>query len=270
MIDLHSHILPALCDGSQDIETSLAMARIAVADGITHMACTPHIYPNVYENTAADIRPALESLQTVFDQEGIPLKLVMGADVHMVPEVISGLRRGTIPTLHGSRYFLLEPSHHVPVPNFLEQVENFVNAGYVPLITHPERLHWVHGHYETFLDAAKLGAWIQITAGAVTGHFGRSAKNWCERFLGDGYVHVIASDAHEARSRIPVLTDGVEEAARILGDEDEAWRLVRDRPQAILDDLPPEEVYAPPAFQLARTAAPIPAARKPWLQRLFG
>lgn len=269
MIDLHSHILPALCDGSQDMETSLAMARIAVADGTTHLACTPHIYPNVYENTTATIRPAMEALQTVLNEAGIPLTLVIGADVQFTPTLLSGLRHGTIPTLHGSRYFLLEPSHHVPVPNFLEHIENFINAGYVPVITHPERLHWLHGHYETFLEAAKLGAWIQLTAGSVTGHFGRSAKNWCERFLTDGYVHILASDAHEAKSRIPVLTDAVAETARILGDEAEAWRMVRDRPQAILDDIAPEDVYAPPAFHLRRLAA-TSTTKKPWLRRLFG
>lgn len=245
------------------------MARIAVADGTTHMACTPHIYPNVYENTATTIRPAMEALQTALDEAGIPLTLVMGADVQITPSILSGLRRGIIPTLNDSRYFLLEPSHHVPVPGFLEHIENFVNAGYVPVITHPERLHWLHGHYETFVDAAKAGAWIQITAGAVTGHFGRSAKNWCERFLKDGYVHIIASDAHEAKSRIPVLSDAVQETARLLGDEAEAWRMVRERPQAILDNLPPESVYAPAAFHTRKLAA-IPIHKKPWLRRLFG
>lgn len=269
MIDLHSHILPKLCDGSQDLETSLAMARIAVADGTTHLACTPHIYPNVYENNTAIIRPAMESLQAALDEAGIPLTLVIGADVQFTTELLSGLRRGTIPTLHDSRYFLLEPSHHVPVPGFLEHIENFVNAGYVPVITHPERLHWLHGHYETFLEAARLGAWIQITAGAVTGHFGRSAKNWCERFLADGYVHIIASDAHEAKSRIPVLSDAVQETARLLGDEAEAWRMVRDRPQAVLDNLSPESVYAPPAFHTRRLAA-TSNHKEPWLRRLFG
>lgn len=269
MIDLHSHILPALCDGSQDLETSLNMARIAVADGTTHLACTPHIYPNVYENTAATIRPAMESLQAELDNAGIALKLVIGADVQFTPDLLSGLRRGVIPTLHGSRYFLLEPSHHVPVPNFIEHIENYINAGYVPVITHPERLHWLHGHYETFLEAARLGAWIQLTAGSITGHFGRSAKNWCERFLGDGYVHIIASDAHEDKSRIPVLSEAVTETARLLNDEAEAWRMVRERPQAILDNLEPETIHAPPAFHKRRlTTANQP--KKPWLRRLFG
>ena len=63
MVDLHCHILPGIDDGSPDMETSLAMARIAVADGITVMACTPHIYPGLYENTGDGIRRGVAQLQ---------------------------------------------------------------------------------------------------------------------------------------------------------------------------------------------------------------
>lgn len=272
MIDLHSHILPALCDGSQDLETSLAMARVAVADGTTHLACTPHIYPGVYLNSTATIAPALQALQAELDKHDIPLQLVIGADVHMVPEVMLGLRRDTIPTLHNSRYFLLEPSHHVPVENFVEQVENFLNAGYVPLITHPERLHWVEDHYDEFAEAARKGAWIQITAGAVSGAFGRHAKRWAEQMLEDGIVHVIASDAHGVERRPPVLSEGIREAIRITGDETEVMRMVQERPQAVLDNTDPNDVPLPPgllASAAVLTAAQEPVKRGSWFSRLF-
>ena len=68
MIDLHCHLLPGIDDGAPDLATSLEMARIAVADGITTIACTPHIYPGLYENTAAGIRAAIQSLQAELDQ----------------------------------------------------------------------------------------------------------------------------------------------------------------------------------------------------------
>ena len=272
MIDLHSHILPALCDGSQNMETSLEMARIAVEDGTTHLACTPHIYPGIYHNSSSTILPALRELQTALDDNAIPLTLVAGADVHMVPEVMSGLRQGNIPTLHGSRYFLLEPSHHVPVPGFLEQIDNFLNAGYVPLITHPERLRWLDDYYADFVTAAQNGAWIQITAGSINGEFGGNAKKWAERMLHDGIVHIIASDAHGIKHRRPAMSTGVIEAIRLTGDEAEISRMVQERPQAVLDNIDPADVPQPPGL-----AMPIPAAithravpaRKSLLQRLF-
>ncbi|WP_287600180.1 CpsB/CapC family capsule biosynthesis tyrosine phosphatase [Thiothrix sp.] len=275
MIDLHSHILPALCDGSQDLETSLVMARIAVADGTTYLACTPHINPPIYHNHKEGIATAMEQLQAELDARQIPLRLVIGADVNMTPDVMRGLKQGTIPTLNGSRYFLLEPSHHVPVPDFLGQIENFLNAGYIPVVTHPERLSWFNSHYEEFVEATKMGAWMQITAGAIAGHFGKTAKQGAERLLLDGYVHIIASDAHGIKQRPPTLSEGVEAAAKLLNNPDEAKRMVMERPQAILDNMPPDSITPALAFQhsvgnapdLSRTKQLTPT--KSWFRSLF-
>lgn len=249
MIDLHSHILPGLCDGSQDLETSLEMARIAVADGTTHLACTPHIYPGAYNNSTSTIVPALEALQSELDRRDIPLQLVIGADIHMTPEVIPGLRNGDMPTLNHSRYFLLEPSHHYPVIDFVDRVGSFIANGYIPVITHPERLDWIESHYEEMFEVARMGAWLQITAGAITGDFGRTARAWSRRFLEEGFVHLIASDAHGTGKRPPVLSGGIAEAIAITGDEAEVMRAVRERPAAILGNLSPNAVSLPPGLK---------------------
>lgn len=116
MIDLHTHILPGIDDGARSLEISLDMARIAVADGTTVMACTPHIYPGLYMNDSAGIHRERDKLQQALDAHGIPLRLVVGADAHLVPELLQGLQTGRVPTLNGSRYFLLEPSHNVLPP----------------------------------------------------------------------------------------------------------------------------------------------------------
>ncbi|MFZ1445793.1 MAG: CpsB/CapC family capsule biosynthesis tyrosine phosphatase, partial [Candidatus Dechloromonas phosphoritropha] len=86
MIDLHCHLLPGIDDGAPDLETSLEMARIAFADGIRTLACTPHIYPGVYENTGDGIRQAVAALQKTLDEAEIALKLVVGADIHVDPD----------------------------------------------------------------------------------------------------------------------------------------------------------------------------------------
>jgi protein-tyrosine phosphatase len=249
MIDLHCHILPAICDGSPDINTSLEMAKIAVNDGITVQACTPHIYPGIYENNTGNIQVAMEVFQSILDVQSIALKLVIGADVHMVPEVIEGLKKGGIPTLNNSRYFLLEPSHYVPVPRFIDQIKSFISAGYIPIITHPERLHWLNDKsYHKFILAVKLGAWIQITAGAIEGRFGAQARYWAYKFLKEGVVHIIATDAHNIKYRSPVLSKALLLIKKIMGEE-EADRLVNERAQAVLDNLNVRDVVMPVAFQ---------------------
>ena len=244
MIDLHSHILPGIDDGATSLDVSIEMARIAVADGIEVMACTPHIYPGLYMNDAAGIRSAMERLQRELDGRQIALRLVAGADVHLVPGLVAGIREGRVPTLHGSRYLLLEPSHHVPPPRLEDSVFQFLIAGFVPVITHPERLAWVGDHYESFRRMAEHGVWIQLTAGSLTGAFGPKAREWSERFLDDGLVHLLATDAHTTGRRRPVLSEAVRVAARRVGDE-EARRMVVDRPKSILENRPPAEVHRP-------------------------
>ena len=258
MIDLHSHILPGIDDGAKDLETSLEMARIAVADGIHTMACTPHIYPGMYMNDAPGIALAMARLQAELDARGIALKLVAGADVHLVPGLLDGLRAGLIPTLHGSRYLLLEPSHTMAPPRFEDSVFNLVAAGYTPVITHPERLTWVEGHYPVFVRLIEQGAWMQVTAGALTGAFGPRAKYWADKFVVDGHVHILATDAHSTGRRLPQLTPALQVVTRLVGAQ-EAAQLVVNRPQAILDDLAPAQL----------ALAPAPVQEKSWLQRLL-
>ena len=172
MIDLHCHILPGIDDGSRNLDMSLEMARMAVDDGITMIACTPHIYPGLYMNDTAGITAARDQLQREFDDRAIPLKLTIGADVHLVPGLLDGLRAGSVPTLHGTRYLLLEPSHHVAPPHFEDSVFRLVAEGYVPVITHPERLTWVEDHYPVFCRLVRQGAWMQLTAASLTGRVG--------------------------------------------------------------------------------------------------
>lgn len=263
MIDLHCHMLPGIDDGPQHLEVSLAMARMAVADGIAFTACTPHIYPGLYENERPGIEQAVEAFRLQLAEAGLPLQLGVGADTHLVPGLVGQIRDGLVPTLCGSRYLLLEPPHHVAPPRFNESLFELMAAGYVPVITHPERLSWIESHYPVLLEALRQGAWMQITAGSLTGRFGRRPRYWAERMLDEGRVHILATDSHHSDKRPPLLAEARHAAALRLG-ADEAERLVRTRPQAILDDLPPEQVPAPPA-------PPAEPPRRPgFLRRLLG
>lgn len=245
MIDLHCHLLPGIDDGAPDLATSLAMARIAVSDGITVTACTPHIYPGLYENTGAGIASAVAELQAALGAEGIDLRLVTGADAHLTIDLLAKVRSGAVPTLAGSRYLLLEPPHHVAPPGFEAAVFAVVAAGYVPVITHPERLTWIEEHHEVFSRLVKGGAWLQVTAGSLTGRFGADARYWGERLLDEGVVHLLATDAHRPTRRAPLLAEGRLAAEKWVGAQ-EAARLVLDRPRAILEDSPATLVAPPP------------------------
>ncbi|HRF43388.1 MAG TPA: capsular biosynthesis protein [Candidatus Competibacteraceae bacterium] len=249
MIDLHCHLLPGIDDGAPDLATSLDMARIAIADGITVTACTPHIYPGLYENTGSAIRQAVVELQIQFNAADIPLKITHGADTHLTPDLVTRLRQGQVPSLHDSRYFLLEPPHHIAPPRLAETVFELLAADYVPVITHPERLSWIEDHYMIFIDLVRQGAWLQVTAGSLSGRFGKSARYWGERLLDEGWVHILATDAHGVDRRPPLLAEGWQAAERWVGTE-EAAHLVTTRPQGILDNALPASLPPLPATLL--------------------
>jgi len=262
MIDLHCHILPGIDDGPTDLSVSLAMARCAVDDGIRVTACTPHIYPGLYENHAEGIRSGIAAFRLALAEANIPLQLVEGADTHLAPDLLAGIRGGRIPTLNGSRYFLFEPPHHVAPPRLEDSVFTLVAAGYVPVITHPERLTWIEEHYPVFKRLVASGAWMQLTSGSLTGRYGPRPKYWSERILDEGFCHILATDAHHIDRRPPLLAEAREVAARRMGAE-EAMHLVVTRPQGILDNVP------------APSLPPLPGARgadgpgRPFWRSLF-
>jgi len=241
LIDLHSHLLPGIDDGAKDLATSLAMARMAAADGITTIACTPHILAGVYNNNGPAIRRAVAQLAESIAKAGIPITLVTGADVHIAPDLGVQLRDGRTLTLNNSRYLLLEPPHHVLPPRLEDLIFGLQAAGYFPIVTHPERLSWIEGHYDLIRRLVSSSVLMQITAGSVMGRFGRGPRYWAERMLDEGLCHLLATDAHNTEQRAPRLAEARDVVAQWLGD-DEAINLVVRRPQGVLDNLSPADL----------------------------
>jgi protein-tyrosine phosphatase len=254
MIDLHCHILPGIDDGPADLSVSLEMARAMVADGVSVVACTPHILPGVYHNSGPQIRRLVAQFGQILEQECISLRLATGADNHMVPSFVASLRSGHLLTLGESRYVLVEPPHHVPPVRLEDFFFELMTAGYVPVLTHPERLSWTKSHYGAIQRMVRAGVWMQITAGSLAGDFGQSSQYWAERMLEDGNVHILATDAHDVERRLPILGKGRELAARRVGDR-EAEHLVETRPRKVLANEPVSNMPLPGAPALSQAAA---------------
>lgn len=233
MIDIHSHIVPGIDDGARDVAISLEMARIAVGDGITHMVCTPHITPGIYDNDSDIILRKIADLKIVLAENEIPLELFNGADVHVSPDIAQKITARKVPTINNSRYFLLEPSHHVLSPNICQLVKNLMAEGFYPVLTHPERLSWIERHYDIIVELDNLGIIMQITAASLTGRFGKRPTYWSQRMLDEGRIDILATDAHNTSSRPPVLSKARDMVAHQF-DENYANMMVFDRPSAIL------------------------------------
>jgi protein-tyrosine phosphatase len=231
MIDTHCHILPAIDDGPFKIEDSLEMGRIAVADGIRCIVATPHVKGNIHPS--AHIRDGVARLNAALLKEGIALKILPGAEASATlnTEILKNY------TLNGTDYILLEfPHSHLP-QNAGEIIFNALVAGLKPIITHPERNPSIVHRPELLFDLVEAGALVQIIAESLTGGFGPEARECARYLLKKKVVHFLATDAHSPRQRRPVLSQGVEAAAKIVGNS-AARRLVTTNPAALIAGKP--------------------------------
>ncbi|MCX5734929.1 MAG: capsular biosynthesis protein [candidate division NC10 bacterium] len=238
MIDLHCHILPGIDDGSRSWDESVEMARIAAADGITDIVATPHITPGLYDNTTASISALVSELANRLATADIRIRLHVGADVRVEPNVVSGVEAATIPVLGKRvRYLVAElPSQMMP-PNIRELVYALQLRQIIPIITHPERHASMQQDPDLLRQLVAAGALAQVTAGSLTGEFGPVARRAANKMLERNLIHLIATDAHGTQKRRPVLTPGLAAAAAIVGEE-AARAMVLDAPRAILAGVP--------------------------------
>jgi protein-tyrosine phosphatase len=248
MIDIHCHLLPGLDDGPGDLEESLAMARMALADGIRAVVATPHAFNGVYFNSRETILERVSVLTRALTEHHIPLILLAGADIYFEEGLIHKLETQEVLPINQGKYFLLElPSQSVP----FKANEIFFEIrvkGYFPIITHLERNHFIQKHPEMVGEWVKHGALIQITAASLTGGFGSKAYECSCRLLEQGWVDVIATDAHSVNRRPPVLSRGLKAAMEIIGPED-AYKMVNVYPEMILRTMPlPEKDFPPLSF----------------------
>jgi protein-tyrosine phosphatase len=230
VIDLHAHLLPGFDDGPGDWSEALEMCRIAAADGITMIAATPHV-SEVFPNSRQRIEEAVVELRRRLEVAGVPLALVAGGDYHVRPD----LAPQNVLTLGGNgRYFLLEFPHQVLPPRADAFIGTLIERGLTPIVTHPERTASIQRDRRQLRPLLKAGALVQVTAGSLLGHFGSQAAATATWFLKQGWVHLLASDAHWARQRVPQLAGGLSAATRVLGAA-AARALVETNPRAILE-----------------------------------
>ena len=244
---MHSHILPGIDDGSRTEKDSLELCRIAAADGIETLVCTPHIDFR-YVNKRTTIEAPFERLKEQVREAGIALKLVKGAEVHMAPDIIVKLREKELMTYDDiGRYLLLEFPFQQVITGAEEMVYKLRLSGVTPVIAHPERIGYFMDDPDRLFKLIRLGALGQVTGGSLMGQFGDKSQRVGFTMMDRNLVHVVASDAHDTSYRRPELAEVAQEVGRRY-DEARARSMFFDTPRAIVagEDLePPEPIESP-------------------------
>jgi protein-tyrosine phosphatase len=231
MIDLHSHILPGMDDGAQNLEEAIGMARMALDSGITAMVATPHC-------TDDRRRKAHDSwllLKDALEECELPLELYLGMEIFGTSDTAQMLRDGRLYTLNHSRYPLIEFSFQSDGEEETAILKEICRAGFQPLVAHPERYLYVQENPVILNTWCRMGCLFQLNRGSLIGRFGRSVQRTAIMLLERGFATTIASDAHSPWMRTPWLAD----IRKILKEEISdhcAQLLLQENPTRIIQD----------------------------------
>ena len=234
MVDIHCHILPGLDDGSDSIETSLKMAEMAIADGVTHVVGTPHA------NSEYDFVPelALSRRDEIQSQLADRITILTGCDFHLNFENLEALRANPERfTLNGTNYLLVEFANFA-IPSSMDQTLHQLRLlGLHPIITHPERNPLIRSQWDRLRGWLRQGCLVQVTAQSLTGDFGRRAQHAAETLLEANAIHFVASDAHNVTIRPLRLKPAFDALAKSKG-EALARALLEENPRAVIEGRP--------------------------------
>jgi len=198
MVDLHCHILPGLDDGAKTIEDSLAMAEDAIADGITHLVCTPHANPQ-YRFDFSKVQAAREELQKRVEGR---LTVATGCDFHLDHENFTLLKKDPAPYCINQKDYLLVEFNEFSIPPAMDQTLHELQLmGLRLIITHPERNGILRTQPERLQAWVRMGCYTQVTAGSLTGIFGPGVQEDAWMWIRQGLVHFVSSDGHNTARR---------------------------------------------------------------------
>ena len=245
MFDLHSHIIPAIDDGAQTIEESLAMLQIAADCGTEVIIATPHVIEGSWLPEWDEIVTGCHELTQAMKLEGISsLTIYPGAEVAMNMDILDKITGPGKYCINSSQYMLVElPASHIP--SFADEFFFTLQArGITPIVAHPERHPELSRNPRILMEWINRGILTQINGTSITGRMGERTMKTAELFLTNGMAHVIGSDAHSPRHRTPRLTETKAKLHKLVG-QDYATQLLITNPQAIVNNkyIPIREIH---------------------------
>lgn len=241
MIDIHHHLLFGLDDGSPDIQTSVAMARMAAEDGITHIVCTPHAsshwayQPEINRQRLSELQSRLE----------LPITLGLGCDFHLSYDNIQDAKQNpTKYSINGKGYLLVEFADTNIPPSINDVFGELQQCGLAIIITHPERNPIIVRNPAKLAEWVRMGCLVQVTAASLYGRFGKAAEVFSNELLYRNWIQFLATDAHNLSSRPPQLKPAYDYVVQKVGEKT-ARRLCVENPRAAFEGIPMPEQPRP-------------------------
>lgn len=235
MIDIHNHLLMNVDDGPQSEDEVLNLLHQAIDQGITNIMVTPHHYAGPYMTPKTTVIEKLQEIQKLIDDNDLNINVHHGQEIRINENIVKDLRSGFDTSLDDSQYVLVEmPFEDLP-PFYGTVIEEIIEAGYTPVIAHPERCAEIAHNPELLYQLVNKGALAQVTAASVSGDFGELQET-ALKMIENNLIHVVASDAHHAQVRPFMLREAFKLIDEKLGEG--YSDTLKDNARKILEDVP--------------------------------
>lgn len=199
--DMHSHLLPGIDDGLQELENSVAYIKDLKKLGYNKLICTPHILSDLYPNSPQTILPKLALVRDALKAAGVDIQIEAAAEYmidHMFADLLSKSKKEDLLTIGGD-YILVEMSYLSPSPNFDQAIFDLRMLGLQPILAHPERYSYYHHQFEQYERFKDLGCKLQVNLLSLSGGYGPHVKKIAERLFKNEMVDFLGTDLHHER-----------------------------------------------------------------------
>ena len=211
MIDVHTHLIPGVDDGAEDLTMALTMMLRAKDQGIAAMTATPH--STAFDADAPLVHTRFQQLQqrakAVFPDMGLYLGCEVYCEAEWMPEILKALDSGIYPTMNGTGYVLTEFSQWITPERALACVKALASGGYTPLIAHMERYAHLRNQEALVSEVRELGARIQVNAYSLYDEQDPEIKGWARELVGSHWADFLGTDAHRTYHRPPCVQMGL-------------------------------------------------------------
>lgn len=235
MIDMHSHVIPGIDDGSHSVQETFNMIEEARKVGFSDIILTSHYLSNYYEPTTGEIILWKEKLQEILDSKKQKINLHSGMEIYISNKIEDLIKEKKLLTLADSRYMLMELPLSSTV-NYFDYVIYYLQSISLQLVlAHPERYKHVQENPEIIHDYIEKGALIQCNYGSILGLYGKEAKKTVKVLLKNKQVHFLGSDCHKERTIYTLIPEAIKRIKKITGDK-EFYKISTKNPEKVINN----------------------------------
>lgn len=235
MIDIHTHIIPNIDDGSRSVEETFKLINEAEEAGFTDIILTPHYITNYYETPGAEVKFWTESLQKIVDEKNLGVKLHSGMEIYISEELSELVKNGTVITLASSKYILIELPMNTTMRNVDEILFIMRNMGYNVVIAHPERYKCIQENIEYAIQLVEEGCMLQSNYGSIVDLYGKEAKKTLKKLLKMNLVSFLGTDTHKEGTIYQIMPQILKKLRKVISEE-KLYEITTENPRKIIEN----------------------------------